>query len=104
MKIRRGADNMLGVDAQRISDFGGSNQEIPGTMLKVIIAVAFLVNLIGWWAVLAGLMDPFVFQPLYSMAAGHYHSERSAVMVARYKETHVVNEALQGTPIQILYS
>lgn len=96
LKIRQGAINLVGVDAQRISDFCGFNQEIPGTILKILIAVAFLIQLIGWWAVLAGAAVSIAFQPLNSIAAKHYYAQQSAVMAARDTKTHVVTEALQG--------
>ena len=95
-EINQGAVNLIGVDAQRVSDFCGYNGEIPGTLLKVAISVAFLVRLIGWWAVLAGLAVPVIFQPLNSIAAKHYAKQQSAVMVARDTKTQVVTEALQG--------
>lgn len=96
VQVRQGAINLVGVDAQRISQFCGFNQEIPGTILKIVIAVGFLVQLIGWWAVLAGLAVSIAFQPLNSIAATHYYAQQSAVMAARDTKTHVVTEALQG--------
>lgn len=43
------ATNLLGIDVQRVSDFAGYNVLIPGSILKLVIAVGFLVSLIGWW-------------------------------------------------------
>lgn len=57
--------------------------------------MGFFVKLIGWWAVLAGLFVPLVFQPLNAIAARHYYTQQSAVMAARDSKTHVVTEALQ---------
>lgn len=51
IEVNQGAVNLIGVDAQRISDFCGYSSEIPGTLSKVAISVAFLVRLIGWWAI-----------------------------------------------------
>ena len=96
VEAKQGAINLIGVDAQRVSDFCGYNGELPGTLLKVAIAVAFLVQLIGWWAVIAGLAVPVIFQPLNSIAAKHYAKQQSAVMAARDVKTHLVTEALQG--------
>lgn len=44
----RGILNLLGVDAQRVADFTGYNNLVPGALIKVIIAIAFLVRLTGW--------------------------------------------------------
>lgn len=44
----QGAVNLLGVDVARISEFAGYNQEILGSLLKILLAGWFLVKLIGW--------------------------------------------------------
>ena len=95
-EAKQEAINLIGVDAQRISDFCGFNIELPGTLIKVAVAVAFLVKLIGWWPVLTGLAVPVIFQPLNSLAAKRYAAQQSAVMTARDTKTHIVTEALQG--------
>jgi hypothetical protein len=41
--------NLLGVDAQRVSEFTGDNNLILGALIKVLLAVAFLIRLTGWW-------------------------------------------------------
>lgn len=40
--------NLLGVDAQRVADFTGYNNLIPGALIKVLLAIAFLIRLTGW--------------------------------------------------------
>lgn len=47
--VAQEATNLLGIDVQRVSDFAGYNVLIPGSILKLMIAVGFLVSLIGWW-------------------------------------------------------
>lgn len=45
----KGIINLLGVDVQRVSDFCGYNQDLLRGVVKVAIAAAFLVKLLGWW-------------------------------------------------------
>jgi hypothetical protein len=41
--------NLLGVDVQRVCNFYGENNLLIGSLLKIILAVWFLVILLGWW-------------------------------------------------------
>jgi hypothetical protein len=41
--------NLLGVDAQRVSEFTGDNNLILGALIKALLAIAFLIRLTGWW-------------------------------------------------------
>ncbi|KAK0642530.1 ABC transporter C family member 10 [Lasiodiplodia hormozganensis] len=92
----QGAINLLGVDVQRVSDFAGYNVLIPGSLLKIIIAACFLVNLIGWVSTIVGLSVPIIFQPLNQVATRGYSNAAEAVMMIRDEKTHVVTEALHG--------
>lgn len=47
-KVKQGVTNLLGIDATRVSDFSRYSKDIPGTVIKVIISIWFLVNLLGW--------------------------------------------------------
>lgn len=44
----QGIVNLLGVDAQRVADFTGYNNLVPGAVIKVLIAIGLLVALTGW--------------------------------------------------------
>jgi hypothetical protein len=47
--IVQGPINLLGVDVQRVCNFCGYNNLLIGSLLKILLAVWFLVILIGWW-------------------------------------------------------
>ena len=47
--IGQGPINLLGVDVQRVYTFCGENNLLIGSLLKIILAVWFLVILMGWW-------------------------------------------------------
>ncbi|KAJ2905837.1 hypothetical protein MKZ38_004085 [Zalerion maritima] len=62
----------------------------------ISIAIWFLVSLIGWVSVIAGLLVPLLFIPLNSMATKSYMKAQGGLMAVRDKKTEVVKEALQG--------
>jgi hypothetical protein len=41
--------NLLGVDVPRVSNFCGYSPDLLGSLLKMVVAIWFLVKLIGWW-------------------------------------------------------
>lgn len=88
--------NLVGVDAQRVSDFCSFNNLFPGTVFTLSIAVWFLVSLIGWVSVGAGLMVPILFIPLNFVATKIYMRAQEGVMKARDEKMAIVKEALQG--------
>jgi len=45
----QGPINLLGVDVQRFSDFYGYSVDLLRSLIKVTLAIIFLVSLIGWW-------------------------------------------------------
>ena len=47
--IVQGPINLLGVDVQRVCSFCSYNNLLIGSLLKILLAVWFLVILIGWW-------------------------------------------------------
>lgn len=46
--ISQGIVNLLGVDVERVADFCGYNMDLLRGVVKIIIATAFLVVLLGW--------------------------------------------------------
>ncbi|KAL3421021.1 ABC bile acid [Phlyctema vagabunda] len=92
----QGVVNLLGVDAQRVADFTGLNYLVPGALIKVLLAIGFLIRLTGWWSVLAGLVVPIVFVPFNSLSTRKYAYYQGTVMKARDVKAKVVTEALHG--------
>lgn len=88
--------NLIGVDAQRVSDFCSFNNLFLGTLFTLSIAVFFLVNLIGWISVVVGLMVPVFFIPLNSLATKMYMKAQQGVMKVRDEKVIIIKEALQG--------
>jgi hypothetical protein len=63
-KTKQGTINLIGIDAKRLSDFSIVQNWFLGASLKLILSFGFLMTLIGWQAVLAGIVVQLAFLPL----------------------------------------
>ena len=95
-KTRQSIMNMISVDGNRVAQFATFGYLIPISVLKLIVAVAFLVTLIGWPSMLAGLAVSAVATPFNIWLSKRYSDAQGKVMKLRDKKTAVVTEALQG--------
>lgn len=95
-KSRQTIVNLIGVDARRISDFCNVNNFFPGSVFKLIVSFAFLIQLIGWKSLLAGLGTMAVIFPINIMFSRWYSDAQDRLMKTRDVKLAVVNEALQG--------
>ena len=95
-KSRQSTINLVGVDGKRVADFATFNYLFLGTVLKLIFAFGFLVNLVGWLPLLAGLLVPAVVTPINVFAANRYAKAQDDLMKVRDQKMAVVTEALQG--------
>lgn len=95
-KTRQSTINLIGVDSYRISSFVTFIHMFPGTVVKLVLAFAFLIKLIGWIPLLAGLAVPAVLVPVNGFVSKHYAKAQEQLMKFRDKKMAVVTEALQG--------
>ena len=95
-KTRQSTINLVGVDGKRISDFSMFSYIFLGAAIKFIIAITFLVNLIGWIPMLAGFTAPAIIMPLNVYVSKRYASSQDDLMKYRDQKMAVVTEALQG--------
>ena len=95
-KTRQSTINLIGVDAKRVSDFATFSYIFPGTVVKLIFAFGFLISLIGWLPVLAGLLVPALVTPINILISKRYASAQDYLMKMRDQKMAVVTEALQG--------
>lgn len=65
-------------------------------MIKIAIAVFFLVKLIGWIPLLIGMIVPIVITPMNVYVTKNYSSAQDNLMKYRDQKMAVVTEALQG--------
>lgn len=55
-KTRQGTVNLVGIDAKRVSDFMSIGNWFFGSTIKLFLSFGFLMKIIGWQSVLAGLV------------------------------------------------
>lgn len=95
-KTRQSTINLVGVDSYRVSEFATYVGTFPGMVLDLVLALTFLVNLIGWIPTLAGLAIPALVTQLNVAAFRGYAAAQDDLMTTRDKKLAVVTEALQG--------
>ncbi|ELR06467.1 hypothetical protein GMDG_07992 [Pseudogymnoascus destructans 20631-21] len=95
-KSRQAIVNLIGVDAKRVADFAAFNFFFPGSFFELVISFAFLIQLIGWRSLLAGLMTMVIILPANIIFSKRYSAAQDRLMKARDAKLAVVNEALQG--------
>jgi ABC-type multidrug transport system fused ATPase/permease subunit len=95
-QTRQSTINLIGVDGQRVTDFATFSYIFPGTVVKLAFAFAFLVSLIGWLPLIAGLLVPVIVTPINVLASKRYAKAQDGLMKMRDQKMAVITEALQG--------
>ncbi|KAI1334327.1 P-loop containing nucleoside triphosphate hydrolase protein [Xylariaceae sp. FL0016] len=95
-KSKQSTVNLIGVDAKRVSDFASFNNYFPGSAFKLVVSLVFLVDLLGWKALLAGFSTMLAIMPLNVYFSKRYSDAQDLLMKVRDEKMEVVSEALQG--------
>ncbi|PYI29539.1 multidrug resistance-associated protein [Aspergillus indologenus CBS 114.80] len=88
--------NLATVDSKRIADFVMYNYLIPSCILRLVIASAFLVQLIGWRSLLAGGFAAILVTPMNAHLTKKYSAAQKDFMNASDKRMSAVAEVLHG--------
>ncbi|WYZ44130.1 hypothetical protein EsH8_VII_000566 [Colletotrichum jinshuiense] len=96
LKSKQAIINLIGVDARRISDFAAFQFLFPSSAAKLTVAVWFLVYLLGWAPLGAGLLGWAILLPINFTYAKVYSKAQDKLMKIRDQKLAVVNEALVG--------
>jgi ABC-type multidrug transport system fused ATPase/permease subunit len=88
--------NLVTVDTKRISDYASYNHLVPSSMAQFIIACAWLLVLIGWQSLLAGLAAIVLISPLNVWIAEEYRIFQKSMMQARDQRTSIVHEVVKN--------
>jgi ABC-type multidrug transport system fused ATPase/permease subunit len=88
--------NLIGVDARRCGDFCSFNNYFPGSVFKLVISFSFLLTLIGWQSLLAGVGTMIIIFPINIFFSRRYAAAQGRLMKVRDEKLGVVTEALQG--------
>ncbi|KAK4690898.1 hypothetical protein P7C71_g5992, partial [Lecanoromycetidae sp. Uapishka_2] len=95
-KSRQSTINLVGVDTKRVSDFCLFYSIFPETATDLTVSIIFLVNLIGWESLLAGLAVFCVLLPINIYVSKRFSDAQDYLMKVRDQKMVVVTEALQG--------
>lgn len=88
--------NLVGVDAQRISDLCASIGNLPGSVVRLLASFAFLSNLLGWQALLGGCVTFLLFMPANVFLSRQRAVIQRRLMKVRDEKTMAISEALGG--------
>ncbi len=88
--------NLIGVDAQRVSDFCRFQNVFPGSLFKLVVSLTFLVSLLGWRPLLAGFSAMLAITPINIYVSKKYAAAQSRLMKIRDEKMTAVTEAVQG--------
>ncbi|GKZ21198.1 hypothetical protein AbraIFM66951_011591 [Aspergillus brasiliensis] len=88
--------NLASVDSKRIADFVMFNYLIPSCVIRLLIGGAFLVHLIGWPSLLAGVATALLVAPMNAYLTKNYSTAQEEYMKASDKRMGAVAEVLHG--------
>ncbi|AEO70139.1 uncharacterized protein THITE_45545 [Thermothielavioides terrestris NRRL 8126] len=95
-KSKQSTVNLIGVDGKRVAEFCSYQNIFPGSLFKLIISLAFLIDLLGWRALLAGFSAMLAIMPVNIYFSKKYSAAQDRLMKLRDEKMEVVTEALQG--------
>lgn len=88
--------NLIAVDGMRVSEFCLFSDFFLHSIFELTISLTFLLKLIGWRALLAGLAAFALTMPLNIVVSRKYAAAQNALMKVRDDKMAVVTEAVQG--------
>ncbi|KAK2610560.1 hypothetical protein N8I77_003979 [Diaporthe amygdali] len=102
-EVRQSVINHMKLDSGRVTMFCSFNYYLPLAVVKLVLAGGFLVTILGWKAVVAGLGSAALVIPLNTWMSKKYAKIQFGLMRYRDGKAHLLTEALQGMR-QIKYS
>ncbi|PYI02730.1 P-loop containing nucleoside triphosphate hydrolase protein [Aspergillus sclerotiicarbonarius CBS 121057] len=88
--------NMFAVDCNQIAMFASESSQYVNIVGKMLVTVTFLLLLVGWQSLCAGLLGIAVLFPINEALARRYGKKQKALMAIRDKRTAMTTEALHG--------
>ena len=101
--VRQSVINHMQMDSSRVTMFFMFNSQIPSALTNFFLAGAFLVRIMGWRSVLAGIVAAGLTAPFTAWFGRSYSKVTISLMISRDSKANVLTEALQGMR-QIKYS
>ncbi|OGM47565.1 hypothetical protein ABOM_004175 [Aspergillus bombycis] len=90
------AINLISSDTLAFSKFTAVNHMLPFFVVKLIMAISFLLKLLGWQSTLVAMIVTIASAPIHTMVIKHERKTRKDLTAARDRRIKVVNEALQA--------
>jgi ABC-type multidrug transport system fused ATPase/permease subunit len=88
--------NLISVDLDTIDGFVGYTYLIPASFLKLIFALTFLTQLIGWKSLLSAVAMSLLLIPINSQLINKYGSLQKGLVKSRDQRMAVIREAIHG--------
>ncbi|KAH6603669.1 P-loop containing nucleoside triphosphate hydrolase protein [Trichoderma cornu-damae] len=88
--------NMFSVDCDAIARFGTQSGQYVNCAGQFIIIIVFLLHLVGWQSLCAGMLGILILFPINRALAARYGKNQVVLMKLRDERAAVTTEALQG--------
>ena len=95
-KISKSTVNLVSTDTRRVAEFGPAVRFFLDAVVGLILSVAFLLFLMGWKSILAGLVGFSLVIPLTTWSTRKYGAIQDRLMEVRDEKTGLVTEAFEG--------
>ncbi|KAI1160700.1 P-loop containing nucleoside triphosphate hydrolase protein [Nemania serpens] len=95
-KTKQSTVNLIGVDAKRVSEFVNFNWIFPSSVFKLLVSTIFILDLLGWKALVAGYGTMLLVMPVNIYFSKKYSDAQDRLMHVRDEKMGIVSEALQG--------
>ncbi|KAE8329990.1 P-loop containing nucleoside triphosphate hydrolase protein [Aspergillus sergii] len=90
------AINLISSDTLAFSKFTAVNHVLPFSVVKFVMAISFLLRLLGWQSTLIAMVVTVASVPIHTMVIKHERKTRKDLTAARDRKIKVINEALQA--------
>ncbi|KAF2422732.1 putative ABC bile acid transporter [Tothia fuscella] len=95
-KAEDGIMNLVGVDAKRVSDFAAYNNLLIGSVCRLLFSFGFLILMLGWLPVFAGLVIQATTTPINVYTSKKYALVQATLMSARDRKMKIIAETLSN--------
>lgn len=95
-KSRQAVINLIGVDANRVSDFSLFQYMFPTSILQLAISMWFLISLLGWIPIAVGATSVALTIPINAFFSRRVFKADEKLMKLRDDKLELVSEALHG--------
>lgn len=96
LESRQSVINLIAVDTKRIADFATYHYIFAQTIAELAASIVFLLLLIGWRSLFAGLAVSALVTPINIYASRKFSKSQGDLMSARDRKMVIITEALQG--------